>query len=103
MCTCIGNVVIIMLQSLDYKYVKNINCSVTIVDVYTKRVEKANITGDKRDDRTVSLTGGIRNERSELHDQMLSQIGAVLMPGGIFETASYLKLLDFEKLFSQQL
>ena len=75
MCTCIDHVVIIMLQSLDYKYAKNINCSVTIIDVYTKTVEKANITGHTRDDRTVSLTGGIRNDRSELHDQTLSQIG----------------------------
>ena len=69
MFTCIGNVVIIMLQSPSYQYAKNINCSVTIIDVYTKRIdEKVKITGSTGDDRSESVTGGIRNDRSELYN-----------------------------------
>ena len=79
MCTCIGNVVIIMLQAPSYQYAKNINCNVTIVDVYTRKIEeKVIITGDTRDDRNELVTGGTRNQRSELHNQTLSQMGAML-------------------------
>ena len=60
MCTCIGNVVIIMLQSPSYQYAKNINCNVTIVDVYTEKI-----------DEKVTITGGVPNNRSELNNYQL--------------------------------
>ena len=62
MCTCIGNVVIIMLQLPSYKYAKNINCKVTIIDVYTKKLKI---------DEKVKMTGGIRNDKSELYNYQL--------------------------------
>ena len=69
MCTCIGNVVIIMLQAPSYQYAKNINCNVTIVDVYIKKiVEKVKVAGYTHDDRSELVTGGILNKRSELHN-----------------------------------
>ena len=40
-----------------YIYAKNISSNVTIVDVYTKRI-----------DEKVKITGGIRNDRSELNN-----------------------------------
>ena len=79
MCICIDNIVIIILQAPNYQYAKNINCNVTIVNVYTEKIdEKVKFTGSSGDDRSESLTGGIRNDRSALHDQTLSQIGALL-------------------------
>ena len=81
MCTCIDHVVIIMLQAPNYQYVKNINCNVTIVDVYTKKIdEKVKITGSTSDDGSESVTGGIRNDRSELIIiNCTLSIGAMLM------------------------